>query len=76
MHRQALEMANNLQINDDFGLVESIRFSIRKRKYILDQMFDEYQRPSYSGEIQNEEKKHNPKHMQSVITWFENGSGT
>ena len=67
IHRQALVTANNFQINDDFGLVESIRLSIRKRKYLLDQMFEEYQRPSYSGEIQNEEKKHNPKHMQPVI---------
>ena len=39
------------------GLEESIRVSVRKRKYLLNQMFDEYQRPSYSGEIQNEEKK-------------------
>ena len=52
IHRQVLATAKNLQINDDFGLEESIRFSIRKRKYLLDQMFDEYQRPSYSGEIQ------------------------
>ena len=33
----------------------------------MDQLFDEYQRPSYSGEIQNEVKKHSPKPVQPVI---------
>ena len=37
-----LQRQTNLQINDDFGLEESINVSIRKRKYLLDQMFDEY----------------------------------
>ena len=46
IHRQVLATAKRFQINDDFGLVESIWFSIRKRKYLLDQSFDEYQRPS------------------------------
>ena len=66
IHRQALATAKNLQISDDFGLEESVRFSIRKRKYLLDQMFDQYPRPSYSGEIQNEETKHCSKYMQPI----------
>ena len=47
IHRQVLATAKYFQINDDFGLEESIRVSIGKRKYLLHQMFDEYQRPSY-----------------------------
>ena len=43
-----LQRQKYLQTDDDFGLEDSIRVSIRKRKYLLDQMFDEYQRPSYS----------------------------
>ena len=57
IHTEVLATAKHLHINDDFGLEESIRVSVRKRKYLLDQAFDEYQRPSSSGEIQNEEKK-------------------
>ena len=55
IHRQVFATSKHFQINDDFGLEESNRFSVRNRKYFLDQMFNEYQRPSYSGETQNEE---------------------
>ena len=40
VHRQVFETSKNHQINDGFGLEESIRVSIRKRKYLLDQMFE------------------------------------